>query len=150
MARLAKFDAILGLPWLKRINPQIDFSRTTVQLRPEQVDYIIGAGTASREIKDPELPPEYADFVARLDNFVAQRKNYLVGASTIENKAPGQELPPDYADFAELFDKKAENMLPRHEEWNHTIPLEEGKSPPYGPIYSFTPTEREILRKELY
>ena len=113
-----------------------------VQLRSEQVDSIIGAVTASREIRDPELPPEYADFVARLDNFVAQRKDYLVGA-------PGQELPLEYADFIELFDKKAADMLPRHEEWNHTIPVEEGKSPPYRPIYSLTPTEREVLRKKL-
>ena len=72
-----------------------------------------------------------------------------MGASTIEDKAPGQELPPEYADFTELFDKKAADTLPKHEEWDHTIPLEEGKSPPYGPIYNLTPTELEVLRKEL-
>ena len=48
-----------------------------------------------------------------------------------------------------MFDEKAANTLPRHEEWDHTIPLEEGKSPPYGPIYNLTPTELKLLRKEL-
>ena len=48
-----------------------------------------------------------------------------------------------------MFDKKAADTLSRHEEWDHTIPLAEGKSPPYGPIYCLTPTELEVLRREL-
>ena len=89
VARLAKFDAILGLPWLKRINPQIDFSRATIQPRSEHVEAVIGVVNEDGEIRSPELSPEYAEFVAQLDNFVAQSKDYLVRASTIEDKASG-------------------------------------------------------------
>jgi len=42
-------------------------------------------------------------------------------------------------------DKEA-TSLPSHHDQDIKIELEEGKTPPFGPIYSLTPTEKEALQ----
>ena len=46
-----------------------------------------------------------------------------------------------------FFWKKSANVLPEQAGANeHAIELEEGKQPPYGPIYSLEPVEFETLK----
>ena len=61
----------------------------------------------------------------------------------------GPGIPLEYADYTGLFDKEAADVLPAHQEWDHCIPLEKGKSPPYEPIYRLTPIEVKALQKEV-
>ena len=56
-------------------------------------------------------------------------------------------IPPEYHEFADLFSKKEADMLPPHRPYDHRIPLEPGTTPPFGSIYSMSPTELEVLRK---
>ena len=67
--------------------------------------------------------------------------------SSVAFAGPG--IPQEYADYAGLFNKKAANLLPAHQEWDHYIPWEKGKLPPHGPIYGLTPIKVEALRKEV-
>ena len=56
-------------------------------------------------------------------------------------------VPVKYLDFADVFSEKSANVLPERTGANeHAIELEEGKQPPYGPIYSLGPVEFEILK----
>ena len=55
-------------------------------------------------------------------------------------------VPVEYKDFADVFDKKLANKLPPHQSFDHTIPLVEGKVPPFGPIYSLSVTEQAALK----
>ena len=53
----------------------------------------------------------------------------------------------EYLDFADVFSKKLANVLPKQTGANeHAIELEEGKQPPYKPIYSLEPFEFETLK----
>ena len=56
-------------------------------------------------------------------------------------------IPPEYHEFADLFSQKEADMLPPHRSYDHQIPLEPGTTPPFGSIYSMSPTELEVLRK---
>jgi hypothetical protein len=56
-------------------------------------------------------------------------------------------IPPEYHDFADLFSKKEADKLPPHRPYDHTIPVEPGKTPPFGPIYKLSPVELETVRK---
>ena len=52
-----------------------------------------------------------------------------------------------YSDFTNVFSEKFAAELSEHTEINtHAIDLEEGKQPPYGPIYSLRPVKLEILK----
>ena len=53
----------------------------------------------------------------------------------------------EYSDFTDVFSEEKALVLPEQTESNqHAIELEEGKQPPYGPIYSLGPVELETLK----
>ena len=57
------------------------------------------------------------------------------------------EVPPEYADYADVFSFDLAMELPENIGINeHAIKLEDGKQPPYGPIYSLGPVELETLK----
>ena len=52
-----------------------------------------------------------------------------------------------YLDFTDVFLEEKALVLPERTELNkHAIDLEDGKQPPYGPIYSLGPVELETLK----
>ena len=56
-------------------------------------------------------------------------------------------MPVEYSDFANVFSKESAKVLPEHTGINkHAIKLEDGKQPPYGPIYSLGMVELETLK----
>ena len=64
----------------------------------------------------------------------------------IAEEAPTKVLA-EYSDFADVFSPDLATELPEHIKINtHAIDLEEGKQPPYGPIYSLEPVELETLK----
>ena len=88
--------------------------------------------------------------------------NKLGMGSAIVKKQPGDPsttaasvisadhgIPPEYANYADLFDKKAADVLPAHQEWDHHILLKKGKLPSYGPIYGLTLIKVEALQKKV-
>ena len=62
------------------------------------------------------------------------------------NKAPN-EVPAEYSNYSNVFSVQyAVELLENTEMNKHTIKLEEGKLPLFGPIYSLGPVELEILK----
>jgi hypothetical protein len=55
-------------------------------------------------------------------------------------------LPIEYHDFADVFSETKSETLAPHRPYDLRIDLEEGSSPPLGPIYSLSPPELEALR----
>ena len=73
---------------------------------------------------------------------------HMAGQETC-NPAPDPDLstiPPEYHEFTDLFSKKEANKLPVHRSYDHAIPLERRKAPPFGPIYKLSPAELEVVR----
>ena len=67
-------------------------------------------------------------------------------AALNQNEAP-TKVPAEYSDFSDVFSAEEALILPEQTELNeHAIELEEGKQPPYGPIYSLGLVERETLK----
>ena len=57
------------------------------------------------------------------------------------------KIPDKYSDFTDVFSEEKALVLPECTEFNeHAIDLEDGKQPPYGPIYSLGPVELETLK----
>ena len=57
------------------------------------------------------------------------------------------KIPDEYSDFTDVFSEEKALVLPERTELNeHAIDLEDGKQPPYGPIYSLGPVELETLK----
>ena len=54
-------------------------------------------------------------------------------------------IPEEYQDFLPLFDEVVARELPPHRPCDHTMPLKEGFTPLFGPIYSLNRVELETL-----
>ena len=57
------------------------------------------------------------------------------------------EVRAEYSDYSNIFSAENATELPKNTGINeHAIKLEEGKQPPFGPIYSLGPVELEMLK----
>ena len=54
-------------------------------------------------------------------------------------------IPSEYHNYADVFSKSKADTLPPHRPYDLRINLEEGTSPPLGPIYSLSPAELAAL-----
>jgi hypothetical protein len=55
----------------------------------------------------------------------------------------------EYHKFLPLFSEAEANKLLPYHPYDHRIPLKEGFTPPFRPIYSLSQTELEALKKWL-
>ena len=76
-------------------------------------------------------PRIYLDRVAQIASLLAEEVKIL----------------DEYSDFVNIFlEKKTLVLLERTKLNKHAIDLEDGKQPPYKPIYSLSPVELETLK----
>ncbi|QRW27791.1 Retrotransposable element Tf2 protein [Rhizoctonia solani] len=104
---LGNRNLILGTPWLKLANPDIDWTTMKVSL------------CLATEAQAGSINPE------------------------------PQNLPVEFQEFQKVFSEEFFTTLPEHCPYDIAIDLEEDKQPPYGPIYSMTPAEREALKEHI-
>ena len=71
-------------------------------------------------------------------------------ASGVETEADDSTfVPPEYHDYLDVFSKAEADKLPPHRPFDHHITLQDGKTPPFGPIYSLSEKELGVLREYL-
>ena len=80
-------------------------------------------------------------------------RNHQVTKRKVEKRTT-HDIPDEYQDWSHLFREEVDHRaLPRHQPWDHEIVLEEGKTPPFGPLYQQSEKElqwtREFLDKAL-
>ncbi|KAH0419546.1 hypothetical protein CcaCcLH18_14362 [Colletotrichum camelliae] len=62
---------------------------------------------------------------------------------------PLLSIPEEYRVYEKLFAAELETGLPEHTNFDHKIPIKEGKEPKFNKIYGLNPTEMEALDKYL-
>lgn len=62
---------------------------------------------------------------------------------------PKTKVPQEYHQHLEVFSRKASDQLPGHRPYDHKIEVEEGKTPPFGPLYGMSRNELKVLWKYL-
>ena len=72
-----------------------------------------------------------------------------IGAIAIQPTDNTENIPRDYEKYFHLFSEKTAAKLPPHRNFDHAIDITEGKQPPFGPIYSLSQKELEVLREYL-
>ena len=158
---------VLGLPWLQQHNPEVDwrsgelyFNRcfcksSTVSFRGMSSPHIPQGNSEDQEhdedimrsctaaLRPPEILREDSPTTRLWPKRVACQRT-LATAST-QDKLP---IPEEIRDFQHVFqDKELSHQLPKHQPWDHSIPLEPETKPTFGPIYSLSETELRTLRE---
>ena len=140
-ADLDRYEVILGMPWLRRHNPRIDWSQHhwsypnvahNVELvSPQQFESLVDQGATA-----------YAAFARESQEDTNGGETLGVSLHTLE----AVDLPREYEDYCDVFSEDAANELPPYGPQDHAIDLD-GGAPPFGPLYNLSANELTVLKK---
>jgi RNase H-like domain found in reverse transcriptase/Reverse transcriptase (RNA-dependent DNA polymerase)/Integrase zinc binding domain/Ty3 transposon capsid-like protein/Chromo (CHRromatin Organisation MOdifier) domain len=133
---LKHYPVILGIPWFKAHNPSIVWSTHTLSF-PECTSCKETTLSLSVSATSNIILPENPEIDLPLEH------------SKISDSELISIVPPQYHNFLKVFSPDEANILPDHSPYDHKIPLVEGSSPPYGPIYSLSQVELNALSEYL-
>src|ERR1700731_2490919 len=73
--------------------------------------------------------------------------NKALEIKDLQEKLLEQLIPKEYHEFLPLFNKVITERLLPHRPYDHKITLQEGFTPPFGPIYSLSRDELLVLKE---
>ena len=121
---------ILGMPWLRLHNPQIDWWEERITMNQCQ------CRSDGRAPKGDKPSPGREELCATSDE-----PEDLAQTSVLK------KIPAAYKEYEHLFREGPRNeALPKHQPWDHEIPIVPGKSPTFGPIYQLSEKELGVLK----
>lgn len=123
VTKIHEMPVVLGMPWLRQHDPFISWSRLTI------------------------IPSTHWPANCTIRN--TDSSAHLAVLQTNSLPEDLSNVPPEYHKYADVFSKKRADQLPPHRPYDHHIPLEDGKQPPFGPIYSLSEPERLALQEYL-
>jgi hypothetical protein len=142
---LGGHQVILGMPWMKKHNPTIDWTRETIRFE-----------RCSCTKYEPQSQKSQQDGICHGISATTNDPGYaardpLLKQIPIAQKEKSSEenaIPQKYERFRELFKEElGSEALPKHGPWDHEIPLEEGKEPPFLPIYHMSADDLRTLKE---
>ena len=157
---MASHDLVLGMPWLKRNNPAIDWRTGTFTLHRGECAIALKPSHRQPSMEDEKTtqPREFGSASTKDDANRNQRsgsaRHDLVQSDALtrvseESRAPSV-IPEIYRRYKDLFQEEVlAKALPKHQPWDHEIKLEAGKQPTFGPIYQLSEKELKALREDL-
>lgn len=132
---IGKSDIILGLPWLRKNNPHIDWKTMTITLPKPRYSDQGELRFAVPTVKSLQrMKPTDVEVVCC----------YRLGRE-LEDK-PTLVIPPEYKEFTELFEEEMpEESLPPYGPQDHEIVLKPGTHPKKFGIYPLNQKQRDAL-----
>ena len=159
-----KFEVILGMPFLKISNADVAFGEGTLTWKSYTTNEALPTTKRVRLVDPKEfviaaLDTDSKTFVMHVA--IREREEMAMNPdrkAPIEAQSGAQvgallfneastEVQVEYSDYSDVFSAEIAAELPENPGINeHTIELEEGKQPPFGPIYSLGLVELETLK----
>ena len=163
------FSAVLGHSWLTRYNPLIDWVLGRITFRSALLNESISSTPIAKAAQLPAhssgpVPVLSAPPINLVNAAAFMRASKLPGSVTFrihlsdpsvsarKSSAPEEpidlsKVPEEYHEFADVFSKTRADTLAPHRPYDLKINMDEGTSPPVGPIYSLSHTELQALRE---
>ena len=152
--RTEKFDlvqipheVILGFLWLEKQNPRIDWKRRQLVF-PDKTLVKSEPGVMIKEISLTQWKKHHQCREACVA-WMKPRTQQLCTTQDTVGETQALQLPSEYKEYQEMFKETVITTLPKHQEWDHKIPLENRKKPTHSPIYTLSAKELEALRDYL-
>jgi hypothetical protein len=172
------YDAILGMPWLRRHNPHIDWqqSRLEFQQQPNESARVDAASGASHSVALAAAPSLHFIGAKQLKKqhrrgLIDVEQSYMVflhdtdhcssSAAALNHLSPSPSSSPSFdsplaateaavvAEYSDVFPPELPPGLPPARDLDHRIELIPGSTPPSRPTFRMNPKELDELRKQL-
>jgi hypothetical protein len=150
--QLGKYDAILGMPWLIKHDPEIEWKTGTITvMRDGQRTTLCGMTRREEQDHDRVLS------LAQLEKILERPGEVECFLVMIEEKKTASDevdsLSEPYAtlvqEYKDVFPKELPAGLPLSRNVDHAIELEPGTEPPSRPPYRLSHEEMAELNKQL-
>ena len=137
-ANMVGDDLVLGMPWSREQNPDIDWAQGILQLKTTltpagntpKIELVGAAAFAGSARATPSLMG-----CVHVTQALAALSICGHLSATIDI-----DLPSQYAEFEDVFSKEAADELPLHGPQDHAIETG-GRVPSFGPLYNLSATE---------
>jgi len=144
-------DALLGFPWLREVNPLIDWAKNSVL--PWKKKFPAKVSPQGQEKPALSSPGSNPPLVVASWKELEISSDDLVLLAFRSGTESSQERDSDVkevlSEFADVFPDDLPAGLPPSRPFDHKIDLMPGSSPPSRPPYRLSPGETEELRKQL-
>src|SRR5205807_9040992 len=162
--RIASYDMILGLPWMKKQDVRLNAPQSICKIRSSDTLVRNQARTPDKSLECYSVSAAAFSWTVRRQKQQKKKGVEVFSASLADiNKAlaprsktdPRTKLPKHYHQFLAVFDPKEADKLPpvRGPGIDHAIEIEkkDGKEQrvPWGPLYNMSREELLVLRKML-
>ena len=144
-----EIDIILGMPWLRRTNPRMDWTTGQVTLPRNSDSYvkIITRNTKRSQTltKEDGMGKHGAEYpsppkgVRHKHKIGTRRKSEILGILRQQDKRKDKEpepsqdrlkkIPEEYQIYDKLFKEELETGIPKHSQWDHKIKLTDERLP---------------------
>jgi hypothetical protein len=143
---MATHDIILGLPWLRKHNPQIDWKNRRLSLKRCDCAPTSKPAQRSKTLADEKTINNIASTKRRLHERSSDSTDDTDTSVRGKETSAPPEIPKEYAEWEHLFEEDLTiTALPKHKPWDHEIRIQPGKEPPFLPIYGLSEKELKVL-----
>ena len=164
---LGQQKVIVGLPWLRDENPDIDWRKGTLRWRNKPETSLHGLISTSFYRSEDRWNPEDDTLTCsyiqgkEIENPVNPDKIWInlkisesqkLAQKAAEGKVERttEELVPEaFHEYLKVFSEEESNRFPKSKPWNHKIILKDNFTPNPGHIFKTTPKEDKMLRQWL-
>jgi hypothetical protein len=154
----SEFDCILGISWLTKYNPYINWQNKTIRLdtgeeiqttiKPREVQLnIITANSLKRLIQKQKYSALYLTTIEQISTEPKPEQKLL---NSIKSDF-GPEFTEQIKTILAKFDltETLTELPPSRGNYDHRIPFKPNATPPSGRIYKMSPAELDELNKQL-
>jgi len=150
ITKLGKQKVILGTPWLKKENPDINWQLSMINWRNEVHPRPPSKEREEGEFTDPpehleELAIQHGNFEELWINTKLSHSQTIAHGLEQKKDIPIQELVLElYHKWLDIFNEKASHRFPDPRPWDHAIDMKPDFEPKSFKAYSLTPEERDL------
>ena len=147
----------MGMPWLARHNPEIDWKIGKVQMTRCPDEYgkkwrtgrQIKPGWRKQEEKEKkkEMRRLTTDEEIAIARIVAEKEEELDEKDMIVVRKTEEMVPRWFHKYLKVFEKKELERMPTRKAWDHAIDLREGFVLKKGKIYPLSRVERKEVQE---
>jgi hypothetical protein len=128
---LGNQKVILGLPWLRKHNPEINWKEGTLHWRTMTMEEVLDK---EEQFNQPinasdKVLLEYLGMENEI--WINSKKNQATKLAAEANQkkpdlTPEQLIPLEYHEYLDIFDKDKANQFPDTQPWDHKIEMKNG------------------------
>jgi hypothetical protein len=137
-------DIVLGIPWLRMHNPTINWTTGKLQFTRCNCQSALPS-----RVRVPAEDEEHDREVMRAcipDLRLKTRDLYWLSATNTDQKS----IPQEYRRYTTIFKEDLPGeALPKHQSWDHEIPLVPGSTPAFKKIYPMNEQQLKALKEYL-